>query len=357
MPFHDPAKPLAQCYDEDMELVVRADQLGIHEFWVGEHHTMATENIMMPEIFISAAMRETSNIRMGPAPVCLQLHHPVAVASRLAFLDHFTKGRLNLCFGAGTIPSDIEIFGVNPTKGTAMVAEATDMILELWSAEAPLSIHGEFWNISIENHVDKQAGLGVLHKPYQLPHPPIAMPISSLNSSTAKVAGRRGFQPFGHCVITSRVLANIWQTYARSASESSREPNRSDYKVARPIFLADTTAEAVEKARNNSISACFKYIAGMLDRGSTGRIMMKGDPNMPDSDCNLDYWMDEQIIAGDVNEVLRRLESLVEETGGFGTLVMMSYDWDDKEAWVHSLELFANELMPALNKAIGAVPA
>jgi alkanesulfonate monooxygenase SsuD/methylene tetrahydromethanopterin reductase-like flavin-dependent oxidoreductase (luciferase family) len=67
--------------------------------------------------------------------------------------------------------------------------------------------------------------------------------------------------------------------------------------------------------------------------------------------------MSEQIIAGDVDEVLRRLLLMVEETGPFGTLVMMSYDWDDKEAWIHSLELFQNELMPALNKALcGAAP-
>lgn len=73
---------------------------------------------------------------------------------------------------------------------------------------------------------------------------------------------------------------------------------------------------------------------------------------MSDADCNLDYLMNEQIIAGDVDDVLRRLLQMVEETGPFGTLVMMSYDWDDKEAWVHSLELFQNELMPALNKAL-----
>ena len=28
MPFHDPGKPLAQCYDEDLELIVRAEELG-----------------------------------------------------------------------------------------------------------------------------------------------------------------------------------------------------------------------------------------------------------------------------------------------------------------------------------------
>ena len=46
------------------------------------------------------------------------------------------------------------------------------------------------------------------------------------------------------------------------------------------------------------------------------------------------------------------VQTEVEETGPFGTLVLMGYDWDDKEAWVHSLRLFARELMPALNKAV-----
>jgi hypothetical protein len=43
---------------------------------------------------------------------------------------------------------------------------------------------------------------------------------------------------------------------------------------------------------------------------------------------------------------------MMEETGRFGTLVLMGYDWDDKPSWVRSLELFARELMPRLNKAV-----
>ena len=47
-----------------------------------------------------------------------------------------------------------------------------------------------------------------------------------------------------------------------------------------------------------------------------------------------------------------RLLGLIEETGPYGTLVLMGYDWDDKPSWLHSMELFARELMPALNKAV-----
>ena len=75
--------------------------LGFDEFWIGEHHTMAYETIPMPEMFIAAAMRETENIRMGPAPVCIQLHHPVHVATRLAMLDHLCKGSVESMFRFG----------------------------------------------------------------------------------------------------------------------------------------------------------------------------------------------------------------------------------------------------------------
>jgi hypothetical protein len=86
-----------------------------------------------------------------------------------------------------------------------------------------------------------------------------------------------------------------------------------------------------------------------------GRRIYKRDLDMSDADCNLDYLMQEQIIAGDVDDVLKRLLLLIEETGTFGTLVLMSYDWDDKQSWLNSMRLFSQELMPALNKAVGPV--
>ena len=178
-----------------------------------------------------------------------------------------------------------------------------------------------------------------------------------MNSGTAKAAGKRGFQPFAHSLITTNVVANIWETYETASYEAGHVPDRSDFKVARAVFLADSTAEAQRVVRTNSLAAGFSYIGDLLSRGGAGRGMMKRDQAMPDADCDLDFWMGEQIIAGDVDHALERLLAMVDETGEFGTLVTMAYDWDDKESWVHSLELFAKELMPALNRAVGAVPA
>ena len=182
MPVHDPNKPLAQCYDEDLELVGCCEELGFDEFWVGEHHSSTYENIVMPEIFIAKAMGMTRSIRMGPAPVCLQFHHPLHVAGRLAFLDHLSHGRLNLCFGVGAIPTDAEMFDVPPKQAGKRVSEALDAILKVWTSEPPYEFHGEFWNWKVVEHVDSVMGLGQLPKPLQRPHPPLAIPCISRDS-------------------------------------------------------------------------------------------------------------------------------------------------------------------------------
>lgn len=351
MPFHPPHKPLAQSLDEDLELVCRAEELGFDEFWIGEHHTMKYEPITMPEIFIARALADTKRIRLGPAPVCLQQHHPAHVACRLSMLDHLSKGRLSLCFGPGSVTADQELYGAEPKNGAEMTDEAIEIILKLWTSEPPYKYDGKYWTISLEQTVDEETGIGYIPKPLQRPTPPIAVPGMSRNSSSMKSAARRGHQPFGHCLIPGNVLADTWATYEEASHDAGRTPNRADWKVARSIFLADTTREAEAKARSNSLGANYEYIGRLFDKG-LGRRIYKRDLNMSDADCNLDYLMQEQIIAGDVDEVLRRLLELVEETGPFGTLVLMGYDWDDKPSWVHSMELFARELMPRLNQAL-----
>src|SRR5205823_4897815 len=147
------------------------------------------------------------------------------VAGRLAFLDHLSKGRLNLCFGSGSVPTDQELFGAEPKNAAAMVDEAVDMILKLWSSEPPYEIEGKYWTIRLKKTVDEETGIGYIHKPFQKPHPPIAIPGMSRDSYSMKYAGRMGFSPFAHCVITSNVVADLWKTYATAAHQAGATPD------------------------------------------------------------------------------------------------------------------------------------
>ena len=347
MPIHDPAKPLEKCIDEDLELAVRCDELGFDEFWVGEHHSSNVENIVMPEIFIAKALAMTDRLRFGPAPVCLQYHHPVHVANRLAFLDHLSHGRLNVCFGPGAIPTDMEVYGVDPKDSAGRVGEAVDMILKIWTSDPPYDIPGKYWNVSLRQHLDLEMGLGALHKPLQKPHPPIAIPSISRSSVGIQKAAARGFSLISHHMVSQEVLREQWRTYRDAAAAAGRQAASADWRVARNVFVADSTEEARRLARVNSLGQCIQYILDLTARGP-GLGMWKKSPDQPDSECNLDYFLDEVLIVGDPDDVSRQLRRLRSEIGDFGTLVLVAHDWDDRKRWLRSLGLFVNEVMPSL---------
>ena len=260
MPVHEPRKPLAQCIDEDLELAVQCESLGFDDFWVGEHHSSSVENIVMPEIFLAKVLGLTQRIRIGPAPVCLQYHHPVHVAGRLAFLDHLSHGRLNVCFGPGAIPTDIEVFGAHASESTARVTESIDMIMCLWASDPPIDIAGRFWNVKMKDQLHPKFGVGHLHKPLQQPHPPIYVPSISRASAGLMKAAQRGFHFISHHMIHKSALREQWQSYARAAAAAGRTAQASDWAVARNVFVADSTSEARRLVRSNSLGSCIQYI-------------------------------------------------------------------------------------------------
>lgn len=355
MPIHDPAKPMSQCFDEDLELAVKCEELGFTDFWVGEHHSSTYENIVMPEIFLGKVLGQTESIRVGPAPVCLQYHNPVHVANRLAFLDHLSHGRLNVCFGSGAVPTDLELYDVTPQETGARVAEAIDIILQIWTSEPPYKYDGQFWNVSLSETIDKELGIGGLHKPLQQPYPPIHVPCISRASKGLRAAAARGFHFISHHMIHTDVLIDQWKTYNEGAAEAGREAQPSDWSISRNIFVAETTDEAKRLARTNSLGSCIQYILDLTRRTSpTGLQMWKPSLEMPEEDCNLDYFMNDVVIAGDPNHVTNQLLALRQRVGPFGSLVLVAHDWDDRERWLRSLELFAQEVVPAYNGAIGA---
>ncbi len=353
MPIHDPNKPMAQCFDEDLELAVKCEQLGFTDFWVGEHHSSSYENIVMPEIFLGKVLGITDSIRIGPAPVCLQYHNPVHVAGRLAFLDHLSHGRLNVCFGPGAVPTDMEAYGIDPKDTGARIGEAINMIMKIWSSDPPYSIDGKFWQLHLSETVDAEMGIGGLQKPLQQPHPPIYVPSISRASKGLEAAAASGFRPISHHMVHTDVLVDQWKTYLNAAESAGREADPSSWSVSRNIYVADTTEEAKRRARSNSLGACIQYILDLTERTSPiGLNMWKPWEGMTDDGCNLDYFMDEVVIAGDPETVTREIIELREQIGPFGTLVHVAHDWDDRDGWLRSLQLFADEVAPAVDRAI-----
>jgi alkanesulfonate monooxygenase SsuD/methylene tetrahydromethanopterin reductase-like flavin-dependent oxidoreductase (luciferase family) len=150
-------------------------------------------------------------------------------------------------------------------------------------------------------------------------------------------------------------LREQWKNYAQAATAAGRTAHPADWAVARNVFVADSTDDARRIVKSNSLAKCIQYILDLTRATApNGIAMWKRDDRQADSDCTLDYFMNDVIIAGDPAHVTARLLELREQIGPFGTLILTAHDWDDRDQWARSLELFAREVVPAFNKAIRA---
>jgi alkanesulfonate monooxygenase SsuD/methylene tetrahydromethanopterin reductase-like flavin-dependent oxidoreductase (luciferase family) len=339
MPLHPPHRAIADAYQRDVDQIVLADRLGFLEAWVGEHLTERWENAPAPDLLIAQALALTKNIRLGTGVTLLALHQPVYLAHRIAMLDHLARGRFQWGIGGGAIPTDQALLGLDPATLRARSAEVLEVVLALWASNGRFSHHGTFFDVETPAF-DPVKDRGYYMKPYQQPHPPIAVAASTPDSGSMGMAGERGWLP-----MTSSLLARPYLRVEAGAAKSGRKPSRREWRIARDVFVGPTPAVARERARavlgRNYVDHQRPNRLGTIQMTTT-----KLDPALPDEAVTVDYLMEHVWIVGDPSEVAEKIHQLHDESGGFGTLLSITTDADDA-GWDHeSLRLLIDDVGP-----------
>ena len=354
MPLHPPYRSYSDSYDRDLELLALADRLGYHEAWIGEHITERWENAPCPDLLIAKASAMTENIKLATGVTLLPIHNPVELAHRIAMLDHLTKGRFYWGIGHRAIPTDLELFGLDPKQGDevrSQGAEVLDIVLKIWAAEGKFEYHGNHYDISAPE-LDPTLERGLHMKPYQQPHPPIGVAATSMGSSSIRVAGSRGWIPMSSSNLAPQHLKDHWVQVEDAAAEAGRSSDRSQWRIGRDVFVADTPELARERAR---AVLGRNYNQHQLPNrlGSSLIQATKVDPNMSDDDLTVDYMMENIWIVGDPDECAARIRRLYDEVGGFGHLLAITQDPDDPQ-WEHEcLTLLMEEVGPRVSDLTG----
>ena len=349
MPLHPPGSDFTRTLDTDIDQLVTLDRLGLTEAWIGEHFTAAWENIPSPDLVIAATLPVTKNIKLGTGVTCMPNHNPFVLAHRIAQLDHMAKGRFYWGVGSGGFPGDLKVFGFDPKAGDhrTMSNEAIDLVLEIWRDPKPGRYKNQFWDFTIPEPED-DVGLGVHLRPYQLPHPPIAVAGVSPRSDTLTLAGERGWIPMSINIVPTRILKSHWDSVQQGAAKLGQEACRSRWRIARDIYVADSSSRARSEALEGTLGRDFRGYWQKLLPKSRMLDLTKTDPNMPDSVFTPEYALDNLWIVGDPDTVASKLRQLYDEVGGFGTLLAMGHEWQPREQWTHSMSLLKNEVMPQL---------
>lgn len=331
MPCHHPKDNPALAFQRDIGLIHLADELGFDEAFIGEHHSGGWETMPAPEMALSMAAAKAHRIRLGTSVFSAPFHHPFYLAERMAFLDHLTRGRAILGVGPCSLVTDKILFNMEETSLYPMLHEAVDVIVRLLESEEPISHQGEYWQFE-----DMQLQL----RSFQQPRLPLAMP-SAATPANLEMIGRNNMiwmSPTGKNRPDAR---KNWEIVEKGAQEAGRIADRDNWRIATYMYLSDSVEKAWDEVREGIMREA-EYFSAIGLRGHYAEY--EGQPFSeftPESCADRRDW-----VIGTPDDAIAWLDAKMEETGGFGGLLLHSPEWTNRHKWERSMEMFARYVMP-----------
>jgi alkanesulfonate monooxygenase SsuD/methylene tetrahydromethanopterin reductase-like flavin-dependent oxidoreductase (luciferase family) len=242
-------------------------------------------------------------------------------------LDHLSGGRLEIGFGRGSVPIEIEYYGANPDEAQEIYAEAVELVLKGMTQKV-LDFEGKrfsFHDVPMEI------------APLQQPHPPIWYGVHMPDS--AERAARRNLNvvsldpPKETCLSIDR-YRTIWPQVHPHTTAFPK------LGLGRFVVVAPTDAAAMALARRAYLvwHASFTYLFRRHQREQS-------HPRPATFDLVVERG---QGIAGSPATVAQFLSSQLDETRCNYFVGQFAFGDLTRDESLRSIGLFASEVMPVL---------
>ncbi|MGE4399513.1 MAG: LLM class flavin-dependent oxidoreductase [Campylobacterales bacterium] len=215
---------------EQLELIRYADELGLDEAWIGEHHFNDFSVCPSPSVLLSYLAATTKNIKLGAAGYLAPFYDAVRLAEEVSLLDNLSGGRINLGFAKGAFAPDSKHFKVAPEDMRGAMFEVVEGVSALLGEVASYKgEHVSFYCTDIEP------------KPIQ---PQIPTYIATFGSNESiRFAARHGYRLLGSQGLGLDECVAMSEIYEKEAGYKPQ------ITVMRTFCVAGTTEEAVNAAR------------------------------------------------------------------------------------------------------------
>ena len=358
-----------QLYNDYLDEMELADQLGFDGVCCNEHHHSAYGQMPAPNIIAAMLARRTQNAKiclLGNA-IGLEDKSPIKVAEEVAMLDVVTGGRVisGIVRGIGG-----EYFNTmsDPSRSRERYYEAHDLILKAWTTPGPWAWDGKHYHYRYVNPYPL---------PFQKPHPPIWIP-STGSSETIDFAARNGYTYLSVYVPIDQM--KFWFDRYRQIAQDKYgyEAGEDQLGITIFIYVDETDEKAIKNARphfdyffqrifGGPNQATFNvnqqippgYLTESSFRTMATALLQGGDGDTgPDPILRFNYdnfYKSKQIYIGSPKTVLEQLDEAMEHTGAGILCGLLQFGDLPKEKTVQSMGLFATEVMPKLRTRLKKV--
>jgi len=351
--LYDPVKGHT-LYQEYIDTLAYADELGFDGICVNEHHQNAYGLMPSPNVIAGALTQRTKRCKIAVVGNALPMYNPpLRVAEEFAMLDVMSGGRLvaGMVIGGGP---EYFAYNVNPTFARERYREALDLILKAWTTPGPFVWNSKHYFFRYVNPWPR---------PLQQPHPPIWIPgVGSLETIEFVAQRRYNYMgiPYFHIDVFKRMFGMFREACARAGYEA--KPEQMGWGV--PIYVAETD----KKAREEFEPALWYFVKNLLkgigisppgytSPKSALAILKNQDKFLAVQKTWDDIEKGVFAIVGSPETVRQKLEHWLKQLGCGVVLTGCQTGATNTENARKSMELFAREVLPHLRKTFPKVAA
>ena len=353
--YFDPVKG-HQLYNRYLDELEYGEVLGFDGVAVNEHHQTAYGLMPSPIVMASALARRTKKVKIAILGSALPLRqHPITVAEEHAMIDVITGGRLISGFVRG-IGAEYHTFGINPTISHDRFHEAHDLIVQAWTRPGPFSFTGRHYNLEYVN---------LWPRPFQNPHPPIWVPSQGSKETIDWAALPDHRYTYLQTFSPAAVVEKYLQSYRDTAQGYGYEAADSQLGWAVPVYVSDTDEQARKEAkvhfelfRNRLLKMPIEMLLppGYTSRDSL-KNLMKAKASLS-QDLTIDKAIDMgMFVCGTANTVRQMLEDHWSKMHFDNLLTMMHFGSLPQDLTKRSMEMFAKDVLPHIQKLKRTEPA
>lgn len=318
-----------------------ADQCGYDYAWQVEHHFLEEySHGSSPTAFLAAASQRTNNIRLGHGVFQLTTNHPIRVAEQVANLDLLSGGRVDLGTGEGAGPTELHPFGAKVREKRDIYEEGLRALLPCFTSTY-YGFDGKYWQWPRRN---------VLPKPLQLPHPPLWVACSNIN--TIMYAAKRGIGALGFQFATPEG-AKAWVHKYYNIISSEAVEKLCDYEMNPNIAIvsgfmcAETDEEARAKAEGWTFFVfCLEYNGTHTYEPGTVNLWEEYQTWRESEKAQKTF---DTGLIGSPETIRRKLREF--EASGIDQIILLNQSGKTSHQDIcESLQLFAREVMPEFHE-------
>ena len=348
--------------DNLRQQTVMAEELGFEAIWLGEHHfgPYGAGDVPNPILLGADLAARTSRIRIGQMANIAPWWHPIRLAEDLATLDNMTGGRVEVGFGRGIWPYEGPQFHPNadPRKdkeNRELFRETVQIVREIWTNEY-FSHQGTNYTFPVEDTVfshpsyppdpiwkdgERVTKLRVTPRPFQKPHPPLWMTVSTDRSVTT--AAELGLKACYWQPPALRIRRRM-ELYAEVRSKTDGRPFElgEDQAVMRSTYVASSMEEARREAEEGIMSS---FIFNDPFRGRQV-FTNPGETLDPDVKLDWDFLEPRTLLVGSPENIVEKIQELQEVCNLDYLLVEFAHQGLPLSKTLQNLENFATKVMP-----------